>query len=201
MMRFWIILAWSAVVVLSSAAAVILSDHLVNHTAHSPNVEYLCEPGYEDVCAEMNAAYTVMHAPLGHVVTYDANPGVGKALQIWGQAADVKDGGMIPTSQADIHVFVDPSIQSPVLGYAGCGVSQCVLGLRADTWDHMGVITHEVGHDLGLGHSTDRDAMMYPYCCAAKLSLDDINGIVSLYGPAKKEPAIFRLRGIFVSRD
>lgn len=197
-MKFWLmfcVAAWTIV------AVQILALQFAFHTRYSPNVEYLCEPGYEDVCAEMNAAYSVLHAPLGHVVTYDANPKVGEALKIWGAAADIKDGGMVPTSQADIHVFVDPTIKAPVLGYAGCGPEQCVLGLRADAWDHMGVITHEVGHDLGLGHSSDKDAMMYPYCCASKLSPDDILGIVSLYGPAKKDPPVFRLRGIFVSRD
>lgn len=197
-MRFW---AWFAVIVWSLVVIFMLTDQFTRHTEYSPDVEYLCESGYEDVCAEMNAAYTVIHPPLGHTVTYDANAGVGKAIRLWGEAGDVKDGGIVPTSQADIHVFIDPTIKAPVLAYAGCGSEQCVLGLRPDVWDHMGVLTHEVGHDLGLGHSASREAMMYPYCCATKLDADDIAGIVSLYGPAKKEPPVYRLRGVFVSRD
>lgn len=181
---------------------IVLVNQFVHHTEYAPSVEYLCEPGYEDVCAEMNAAYTVMHPPISHrTITYDANPKVGEALRIWGAVADIKDGGIVSTDQADIHVYVDPEIKAPVLGYAGCGGDKCVLGLRADAWDSLGVITHEVGHDLGLGHSADKNAMMYPYCCGAGLNADDIAGIVSLYGPAKKEPTIYRLRGIFVSRD
>uniref|UniRef100_A0A8C3VKK7 Matrix metallopeptidase 7 n=1 Tax=Catagonus wagneri TaxID=51154 RepID=A0A8C3VKK7_9CETA len=47
--------------------------------------------------------------------------------------------------------------------------------------------THELGHSLGLGHSSDPKAVMYPtygevYSKDFKLSQDDINGIQKLYG-------------------
>ncbi len=46
------------------------------------------------------------------------------------------------------------------------------------------VILHEVGHALGLNHSTDVNAVMYPSAGAANRGLDasDIAGIQSLYG-------------------
>ena len=46
------------------------------------------------------------------------------------------------------------------------------------------VILHEVGHALGLNHSTDANAIMYPSAGAANRDLDasDIAGIQSLYG-------------------
>ncbi|XP_059564026.1 matrilysin [Myotis daubentonii] len=48
-------------------------------------------------------------------------------------------------------------------------------------------VTHELGHSLGLGHSSDPDAVMYPTYEARdakdfKLSQDDIEGIQKLYG-------------------
>ena len=47
-------------------------------------------------------------------------------------------------------------------------------------------VTHEIGHSLGLEHSNDRDAVMYPfikpYDPGFKLGLDDIQGIHELYG-------------------
>ena len=47
--------------------------------------------------------------------------------------------------------------------------------------------THEFGHVLGLDHSSDRDAIMFPYYPdfyhpILSLEPDDIAGIQSLYG-------------------
>ncbi|KAL0994366.1 hypothetical protein UPYG_G00121210 [Umbra pygmaea] len=50
------------------------------------------------------------------------------------------------------------------------------------------VAAHEFGHSMGLGHSRDRGALMYPiysYTDPRTYSLprDDVNGIQSIYGP------------------
>lgn len=47
------------------------------------------------------------------------------------------------------------------------------------------VAAHELGHSLGLSHSTDIGALMYPnymYSGNVQLSQDDINGIQAIYG-------------------
>ncbi|MBI1852861.1 MAG: matrixin family metalloprotease, partial [Planctomycetes bacterium] len=56
------------------------------------------------------------------------------------------------------------------------------------TYDLEGVATHEFGHALGLAHTTDATATMYPYASPNSTSArtphaDDIAGMVALYPP------------------
>ena len=55
-----------------------------------------------------------------------------------------------------------------------------------DNWDKSDlylVAVHELGHSLGLAHSGDMGAIMYPfYGSTSTLGQDDIKGIQYLYG-------------------
>jgi hypothetical protein len=72
-------------------------------------------------------------------------------------------------------------------GAAGCG------GI-ADSAYIEDIATHELGHALGLNHSTSTSATMYPsygYCSQAfrTLAADDINGAKALYPPTTTNAA------------
>ncbi|WP_213520796.1 M10 family metallopeptidase domain-containing protein [Nonlabens sp.] len=50
--------------------------------------------------------------------------------------------------------------------------------------DLVTVAAHEIGHSLGLDHSTDTNALMYAFYTGSHrfLDIDDINGIQTIYG-------------------
>lgn len=52
------------------------------------------------------------------------------------------------------------------------------------------VAAHEFGHSLGLSHSTDIGALMYPsyvFSGDVQLAQDDIDGIQAIYGGYKEK--------------
>ena len=57
-------------------------------------------------------------------------------------------------------------------------------------WDLQTVLTHELGHSLGLGESPQFDSVMYAYYSGVRHSLSgyDVEGIQSIYGPRVADP-------------
>ncbi|KAH9515042.1 hypothetical protein Btru_018956 [Bulinus truncatus] len=69
-----------------------------------------------------------------------------------------------------------------------------------DRWSRdflLAVAVHELGHTMGLHHSNDQTAIMYPlYQTSVELAVDDIRGIKDMYGsgikPATARPTATR---------
>jgi peptidoglycan hydrolase-like protein with peptidoglycan-binding domain len=102
------------------------------------------------------------------------------------------------------HAFYPPAD-----GLTGGGLAGDVHFDEAETWntaavvpsdrfDLQSVATHEIGHALGLEHSTEPGAIMWPYFAIGtpkrSLHQDDIDGIREIYGRQTRVPHVQELR-------
>nr|XP_019568235.1 PREDICTED: neutrophil collagenase [Rhinolophus sinicus] len=137
----------------------------------------------------------------------DVDTAIEKAFQVWSGASPLTFTKIFG-KEADINIdFVhgDHGDNSPfdgpngILAHAfqpGQGIGGDAHFDAEETWTKTSknynlflVAAHEFGHSLGLSHSTDPGALMYPNYAFSEpstyaLHQDDINGIQALYGPS-----------------
>ncbi|XP_006053126.1 matrilysin isoform X2 [Bubalus bubalis] len=127
---------------------------------------------------------------------------VAKAFKIWSEAipltfkrvrwgtADIMIG-FARRAHGDPYPFDGPGATLAHAFAPGPGLGGDAHFDEDERWtdgvNFLYVATHELGHSLGLSHSSDPNAVMYPTYSKEdsknfKLSQDDINGIQLLYG-------------------
>jgi hypothetical protein len=165
----------------------------------------LAETGSDDI-ESMDALHDAVSSGFGAWSAVDCSPfefidaGTSSCT-----APDVADSG----TQATLVVFYEDEwpFESPLGNpFAATGVwyqpstgkildADMALNGHQYTWgidgapevvDIQSIVTHEAGHVLGLGESTDVAATMYGYAAVGEISkrdleLDDIEGLCSLY--------------------
>jgi len=148
---------------------------------------------------------------------------IGQGLQLWANVANITlceeaDGGA-DSANGDIRLWFASGDHGDGYPFDGPGgvlahgyypppnggnIAGDVHFDEAETWvspttggtgiDLATVAAHEVGHSLGLKHSADTNALMYPYYSSRRpyLSYDDIAGIRAIYG-ANTEDFVFQI--------
>jgi hypothetical protein len=127
--------------------------------------------------------------------------GAASNMRQWWGAGDHGDGFPFDGPGGVLaHCFYPPPVN------AGAIAGDCHYD-DAENWvtpgfggagiDTVTVMAHEIGHGLGLAHSADPNALMYPFYSSrrAYLGYDDIAGIVAKYG-SRTDDVIFQVEAL-----
>ncbi|KAM6157672.1 neutrophil collagenase [Rhynchocyon petersi] len=151
--------------------------------------------------------YRIRNYP-SYLTKADVKTFIKKAFQVWSGASSSLTFTEISEKEADIEISFairdhgdNSAFDGPngILAHAfqpGPGIGGDAHFDAEETWTKTSenynlflVAAHEFGHSLGLSHSSDPGALMYPTYAYTDpstylLPQDDINGIQAIYGPS-----------------
>lgn len=171
------------------------------HSGSTVDITTLGIPGYTaaNYAADINSALNVWASPslftnLGQVADGGVNAGASQVTG--GHLGDIRVGAWGITSAGVLaHAFypateaiwgLGGTIGGDVHFDTGWTWADDPTDTTADAdFDFYTVALHELGHALGLGHSTVAGSVMYPYYGGARrtITADDIAGIQAIYTP------------------
>ncbi len=166
--------------------------------------------GYNIGSAFSSSGASVDSSTLG----FDVQSIISAAFDAWSSHGDIEfmqvedSGGDPGTSHtADIRIFFG-SIPGSTIGFAyyPSGYGSMLAGdmlLDSDignNWANnqttfFGLVLHEIGHALGLGHEDSGvESVMTSFLSETSLQQDDVDGIQTIYGAQDNSLAIFDMR-------
>ncbi|KAK5645914.1 hypothetical protein RI129_004378 [Pyrocoelia pectoralis] len=122
-----------------------------------------------------------------------------RAFDVWSKHVKIIFKNVVDTSYSDISInFRTLDGEGRSIGYALNPTHGIVILDKDEPWTKEGegvnlfqIALHEIGHSLGLGHSSKRNSIMYPYYLGyrenAGLDIDDVKGITALYSNDKHD--------------
>ncbi|MCU7725230.1 matrixin family metalloprotease [Actinoplanes sp. KI2] len=161
-------------------------DH-TNLTYHVD--DYTSDLSKEDVDAALTAAMSLWSAVTPLTFTDSPNPDI----RIRFVSGDHGDGSPFDgVGNVLAHAFFPPPPDVDLAGdvhFDDAETWSLALPVPTGDTDLITVAAHELGHALGLGHSDDPAALMWPFYAGAHryLGVDDVRGMQSVYGSSLHE--------------